>query len=59
MDIKKNKSSWCPKCSSEKQYNDQYDAYYCELCNQWLEEKCYDVKCEYCAERPEKPSQCL
>ena len=50
---------WCKVCSSEVQYNAQFDAYYCELCNEWLERKCNDPECEYCAERPEKPSQCV
>jgi hypothetical protein len=49
-------SSFC-KCGSEKKYNEIYDSIYCELCNKWLEEKCNDEKCEYCAERPDTPSQ--
>ena len=48
--------NFCLKCKSEKQYNGQYDAYYCELCNEWLEERCGDDGCEYCQTRPEKPS---
>jgi hypothetical protein len=47
---------YCPKCQSEKQYSGQYDAYYCELCNVWLEERCEDDSCEYCQTRPAKPS---
>lgn len=49
--------NWCPKCSSEVQYSNQYDAYYCELCNEWLESKCDDQECEFCPPRPDKPSQ--
>jgi hypothetical protein len=47
----------CPNCNSERQYSNKYDAYYCELCNIWLEEKCEDEGCDFCVERPEKPSQ--
>ena len=50
---------WCRDCESEVQYNAEYDAYYCELCNKWLEGTCNDSNCEYCATRPDKPSQCL
>jgi hypothetical protein len=45
------------RCGSERQYNQQYDCYYCELCNEWLEKKCTDPTCEFCTTRPEKPSQ--
>lgn len=50
---------FCRKCSSEKQYNAEYDAIYCELCNEWLERTCDDPECEYCSTRPAKPSQCI
>lgn len=52
-------SLFCPHCESEKQYNIKYDAYYCELCNIWLEEKCSDPGCNFCFIRPEKPSQAI
>jgi transcription initiation factor TFIIIB Brf1 subunit/transcription initiation factor TFIIB len=47
----------CPTCGSEKSYSNKYDAYFCELCNVWLEEKCTDSGCEFCAIRPNKPSR--
>ena len=50
---------WHRDCGSEVQYNSEYDAYYCELCNQWLEKTCDDPECDYCINRPEKPSQTL
>lgn len=50
-------NSFCDKCGSERQYSNKYDAYYCELCNKWLERTCSDSECEYCKDRPEKPSQ--
>jgi len=49
-------TAFCLKCNSEKQYSGQYDAYYCELCNIWLEDQCGDEGCEFCQIRPEKPS---
>lgn len=56
MDVK-NTTRFCSNCTSERQYSNKYDAYYCELCNIWLEEKCSDPECQYCPTRPEKPSQ--
>jgi hypothetical protein len=44
------------RCGSERQYSAEYDAYYCELCNEWLEETCEDLECKFCQNRPEKPS---
>ena len=38
-----------------KEYSEQYDAYYDAETNQWLESKCDDPYCDYCADRPEKP----
>jgi hypothetical protein len=39
-----------------KQYSEQYDAYYDDETNEWLEDKCDDPECEYCPNRPEKPN---
>ena len=36
-------------------YSEQYDAYYCESCNEWLEDICTDRDCEFCKNRPIKP----
>lgn len=52
MDLKSN----FHHCGSERQYDKQYDAYYCELCNEWLENLCGDPNCEFCQNRPKKPS---
>ena len=49
-------SNFC-KCGSERQYSVKYDAYYCELCNKWLEPSCEAADCEFCAIRPDKPSK--
>lgn len=45
----------CPFCSSPSLYSYDYDAYYCEKCNVWLEAECGDENCEFCRERPERP----
>jgi len=51
MDINPN---YC-RCGSKKKHSDQYDAYYCASCNEWLESKCDDPECEYCSIRPDQP----
>jgi hypothetical protein len=51
MDINPN---YCD-CGSKKKHSDQYDAYYCASCNEWLESKCDDPECEYCPNRPDRP----
>lgn len=35
--------------------SDEYDAYYCLICNEWIEPKCSDADCAYCAKRPATP----
>jgi hypothetical protein len=44
-----------PNCV--KAYSEEYDAYYCETCNEWYESICDDPTCDYCAERPERPKK--
>ena len=46
-------------CNHNRQYNDEFDAYYCDVCDSWLEAKCTDDLCDsgYCANRPDKPSE--
>jgi len=36
-------------------YHKEYDAWYCPLCQEWLEENCGDPECEFCKDRPKKP----
>lgn len=48
-------SSKCETCDSEVEYTEKYDTYYCKSCNTWLESKCDDSNCEYCATRPATP----
>lgn len=34
-------------------YNEKHDCYYNQKTGQWLEPKCSDPECEFCADRPE------
>lgn len=47
----------CAKCGSKASYSEEFDVYYCKKCNIWLEEKCGDVDCEFCANRPDSPNK--
>jgi hypothetical protein len=38
-----------------KQYSEQYDAYFDDRTNEWLESKCDDATCTYCPNRPINP----
>lgn len=55
MKLKRNKKCQC----SRIRYNPQFDAYYCEKCDHWMEESCGDPQCRFCPERPFKPSLCV
>ncbi|MHA6258552.1 hypothetical protein ACXYMX_01445 [Sporosarcina sp. CAU 1771] len=48
----------CSTCLELLEYNDEFDSSYCGSCNEWREFSCADPDCEYCLERPEKPSDC-
>ena len=47
--------SRCYKCSGGTIYYDKFDAYFCAYCNLWLEKRCGDASCGYCASRPDRP----
>ena len=38
-------------------YSEEYDAQYCETCNEWLEDTCDDPTCEFCIKRPLTPKE--
>jgi hypothetical protein len=42
-------------CGAHVVYSVRWDAFYCPTCNKWLEGRCYDDECEFCAERPLEP----
>ncbi|KLU62307.1 hypothetical protein CEB3_c13510 [Peptococcaceae bacterium CEB3] len=46
----------CRYCGMEKLYSGKHDAHYCKACDTWLEVNCHDPECEFCSNRPEKPS---
>ncbi len=47
----------CPYCGEESVYMcDEFDASFCMECDRWLESRCGDPFCSYCAKRPAKPS---
>ena len=41
-----------------KRLNEKYDAYYDDKKDEWLEDKCDNPNCEFCKDRPTKPSAC-
>jgi hypothetical protein len=42
-------------CEETKAYSAEYDTYYCESCNEWLEDRCDEPECEFCTGRPPTP----
>lgn len=44
-------------CGTLPTRDPKHDAYACLTCDRWIEKKCRDEKCSYCATRPEKPSE--
>ncbi len=49
----------CPKCGGQASFSRQYDAMYCPVCDIWTEKPCSSPYCEFCAQRPERPSQAV
>ena len=43
-------------CGNTKLYSAEYDTYYCEDCNKWLEDTCSDRNCHFCNNRPLFPN---
>ena len=40
-----------------KKLNEKYDAHYDDKKDIWLEGKCSNKDCEFCKDRPNKPSE--
>jgi hypothetical protein len=36
-------------------YSAEYDAYYNQRINEWIDTKCDDPNCEFCTKRPAQP----
>jgi hypothetical protein len=47
----------CGTRRTDRTFSAKYDAYFCPICDTWLEPKCNDDNCVYCVNRPKKPSQ--
>jgi hypothetical protein len=45
----------CPKCNELFIYSEDYDAFFCGTCNEWLEAACSDPECDFCGTRPPFP----
>jgi uncharacterized protein (DUF1778 family) len=43
-------------CETALVRSGRWGAYYCPVCNEWLEPRCDDPQCELCAGRPERPT---
>lgn len=54
------KNARCQRCCRRIhiKYNEEYDSYYNTDTDEWLEPGCYDKNCEFCNDRPAKPSEC-
>jgi hypothetical protein len=37
------------------QYSEEFDAYYEDETNEWIDSRCCDPSCEYCSNRPKTP----
>jgi hypothetical protein len=48
----------CPTCGKKAERNPTYDAYFCDMCDIWIEKSCGDPHCEFCSCRPNRPSLC-
>ena len=42
-------------CIETQHYSAEFDSYYCNFCNKWLEDICNDRDCEFCKTRPLTP----
>ncbi|WOV85138.1 hypothetical protein PGH26_04195 [Sporosarcina jeotgali] len=48
----------CVRCMASLVYNEEFDSVYCASCDEWREVSCEDPSCDYCGDRPAKPSMC-
>lgn len=51
-------NEWKELRDIDKLYNEEFDLYYSENHDVWLEDTCKDRSCDICPNRPEKPSEC-
>lgn len=48
----------CVRCMHSLVYNEEFDSVYCASCDEWREASCEDPSCDFCGDRPAKPSMC-
>jgi hypothetical protein len=46
---------WCERCGMPTEYTWDFDASFCRWCNRWIDQKCKEANCEFCAKRPDRP----
>ena|ERR1039458_6049452 len=46
----------CNRCGQTSEYCLESDASFCPRCRRWLERRCGDPMCQFCSQRPERPS---
>ncbi len=50
--------SMCPEKGGSHKASEEpdslFDSYYCVKCGKWLEPRCCDPECNFCADRPDK-----
>ena len=51
--------SVCEQCVSDLLFCDMHDAYFCPVCDAWVEAACGDATCDYCKGRAVRPSECI
>lgn len=49
----------CLHCHGLLIRNGKYDAYWCPRCDRWAEATCGEESCEFCRDRPTRPSEYL
>jgi hypothetical protein len=47
---------YCNRCNERIVHNEQHDAYFCPRCRRWIERRCGDPTCQFCRQRPARPS---
>lgn len=45
------------QCGQPLKYNERYDSYFCQKCNEWATFTCEEEECFYCKDRPNRPNE--
>ena len=49
----------CNICGNWFHYDTNFDAYFCDPCDEWVSKKCTDTEFRHCDRRPPRPSHVL